>query len=50
MEIEAIPKSIALAINNVMLDIKSPLKKDKKNKFQDFDYTSIDGFLLLYYF
>jgi|TARA_R100000388_G_scaffold94418_1_gene81556 hypothetical protein len=45
MEIEAIPKSIALAINNVMLDIKSPLKKDKKNKFQDFDYTSIDGFL-----
>ena len=45
MEIEAMPKNIATAINNVMISLNQPLKKDAENKFQKYSYTSIDGFL-----
>tara|TARA_Y100000114_G_scaffold156329_1_gene183153 strand:+ start:10013 stop:10477 length:465 start_codon:yes stop_codon:yes gene_type:complete len=45
MEIEAMPKSIATAINDVMLTLNEPLTKDAENKFQKYSYTSIDGFL-----
>ncbi len=39
------PKNIATAINNVMISLNQPLKKDAENKFQKYSYTSIDGFL-----
>tara|TARA_R100000697_G_scaffold19141_3_gene26234 strand:+ start:1871 stop:2338 length:468 start_codon:yes stop_codon:yes gene_type:complete len=45
MEIETMPKNIATAINNVMISLNQPLKKDAENKFQKYSYTSIDGFL-----
>jgi hypothetical protein len=44
-EIEAMPKSIATAINEVMLSLKEPLIHDAKNDYQKYSYTSIDGFL-----
>ena len=40
-----LPKSIAAAINGVMSDIKT-LKKDDENKFQNYNYASIDKFLM----
>jgi len=40
-----LPKSIATAINGVMGDIKT-LKKDDENKFQNYNYASIDKFLM----
>ena len=43
-DIEPMPKNIASAINNVMLDLK-PLEHDAQNSFQKYKYTSIDGFL-----
>ena len=39
-----LPKSIATAINGVMKDIRM-LKKDDENKFQNYNYASIDKFL-----
>jgi len=45
MEIEAMPKNIATAINNVMTTLNKPLKKDATNDYQNYSYTSIDGFL-----
>jgi len=39
-----LPKSIATAINGVMSDIRM-LKKDDENKFQSYNYASIDKFL-----
>ena len=39
-----LPKSIAMAINGVMGDIKT-LKKEDENKFQHYSYASIDNFL-----
>jgi|TARA_E500000305_G_C3997885_1_gene225601 hypothetical protein len=45
MEIEAMPKNIATAINNVMTTLNKPLNKDAKNDYQNYSYTSIDGFL-----
>ena len=42
--IPKLPKSIAMAINGVMGDIKT-LKKEDENKFQNYSYASIDNFL-----
>ena len=43
--INPMPKSIATAINEIMLKLQEPLKHDAENKFQKYTYTSIDGFL-----
>jgi len=43
--ISPMPKSIAIAINEIMLKLQEPLKHDAENKFQKYTYTSIDGFL-----
>ena len=42
--IHKLPKSIAMAINGIMGDIKM-LKKEDENKFQNYSYASIDNFL-----
>ena len=43
--ISPMPKSIATAINEIMLKLQKPLEHDAENKFQKYKYTSIDGFL-----
>ena len=43
--INPMPKSIATAINEIMLKLQKPLEHDAENKFQKYKYTSIDGFL-----
>jgi len=43
--INPMPKSIATAINEIMLKLQKPLEHDAKNDFQNYTYTSIDGFL-----
>jgi len=43
--INSMPKSIATAINDIMLKLQEPLKHDAKNDYQNYTYTSIDGFL-----
>jgi len=44
-QINPMPKSIANAINKIMLRLSKPLEHDAENKFQKYKYTSIDGFL-----
>ena len=44
--INPMPKSIATAINEIMLKLQKPLEHDAENKFQKYKYTSINGFLL----
>jgi hypothetical protein len=44
-DIEKMPSSIANAINEVMVNLNQPLEHDATNKFQNYSYTSIDGFL-----
>ena len=44
-QINPMPKSIATAINKIMLRLNKPLEHDAENKFQKYKYTSIDGFL-----
>jgi len=44
-QINPMPKSIATAINKIMLRLSKPLEHDAENKFQKYKYTSIDGFL-----
>ena len=43
--INPMPKSIATAVNEIMLKLQKPLEHDAENKFQKYKYTSIDGFL-----
>ena len=43
--INPMPKSIATAVNEIMLKLQKPLEHDAKNDFQNYTYTSIDGFL-----
>jgi len=43
--INPMPKSLATAINEIMLKLQKPLEHDAENKFQKYTYTSIDGFL-----
>ena len=43
--INPMPKSIATAINDIMLKLQKSLEHDAKNDYQNYTYTSIDGFL-----